>query len=91
MVVSSEVCTVSIVVAVQVFCKNSQANTEKEKLQRDTSPPRYLKILKNLYNQNNVMNRTCMNRPVEWNRKSINRPKYTENLVHEGIEEVTVL
>lgn len=59
--ISSEVCTVSIMVAVQVLHKNSQANTEKEMPQRDTNSTRYLNMLKNPYTQNDVA-------LVEWNR-----------------------
>ena len=40
-VISSEVYRVSIVGAVQVLFKNSQVNTEKEKLQRGPCPIRY--------------------------------------------------
>lgn len=41
-------------VAVQVLHKNSQANTEKEMPQRDTSSTSYLNMLKSPYNQNDV-------------------------------------
>ena len=59
---------------IQVLHNNNQANTEKEKPQRNTRPTRYLKILKGPNNQNDV---ALMHKKTSG--KSINRSKYTGN------------